>query len=1023
MTSDPSPQTFTFLFADLESSTQLWERFPTGMKAALERHDSILRDAVDHSNGRVVKTTGDGLMAVFPSASAGVKACFEAQRRLQDEPWGETGPLRVRMGLHAGEAQPRAGDFFGPPVYRAARIMAAAHGGQVLLSALAAELAEERLPDEAGLRDLGEHRLKDLLRPEHLFQLIHPELPGDFPPLATLSHRPNNLPMLASEFLGREAELVAIRDLLKAAGVRLLTLIGPGGIGKTRLALQAAADQSDRFEDGLYFVDLSPVRDRDAAYEAIVRALGLVRTSDERPLEVLAQQLGTSHMLLLLDNFEQVIDAADGVAELLQLCPELKVLVTSREALRVRGEHLFPVPPLSIPEGGVADTSAEAVSEYEAVRLFVERAREVRPRFSLTDDNAPAVAEISTRLDGLPLALELAAARLKLFSPNDLRDRLRSRLALLRGGPRDLPARQQTLRSTIEWSYELLDEEERAIFRLLALFSSARVEAVEDVVTRLEPLAEVDVVDRLASLVDKSLVRSVDGSGRQRLSMLETIREYAGERLEDEPAFSSAARRAHAEYFSELVSSRRDHLHGPQREDTLEDLASELGNLLTAWRYWVGAGDLEKLNEMLDGLWVLHDARGWYQGAVDLAKDLLRVLSAVPSTPDRAQEKITVGTSLARGLLAIGGYTQEVDEAYRRALALLEEAGGLPQLFPVLRSLASFHLYRAEFDKVASVGRQLLDLAEQQHDVGLQVEGHLVLGNSLATLGDVRAGLDHLEQAVALFDPDQHRPGRFRLGPGPGVVAHSTSAFYLWLLGYPDRAVQRDSRGLELASQLNHPFTLAYTLFHVGYLDLWRRDLELVHERASGALEVAEEHGYQVWRALALVLQGVAMAGLGRPEEGLAQADHGMALYQGLKTPPVFWPFLLSIRARGFALGGRPADGLETVDEAIQLFGGLVNIFYPDMELLKGDLLLIASGADAAEPWFQRAFHDAEEVGARMPQLRAATRLTRLRRAAGKEPDGADLLRGVYQTFTEGFDTPDLVEARAVLEATDGPAS
>lgn len=1011
-----SPQALAFLFSDLEASTRLWERFPAAMGAALERHDAILRHAVEDSEGRVVKTMGDGLMAVFPSASAGLKVCLEAQLRLQDEPWGETGPLRVRMGMHAGEADPRADDFFGPVVNRAARIMAAAHGGQVLLSALVAELAGERLPPGTGLRDLGEHRLKDLLRPEHLFQLTHPRLPADFPPLPTLGHKPNNLPTQTSEFLGREAELAAIGDLLASDEVRLVTLTGPGGIGKTRLALQAAAEQIERFEDGLYFVDLSPIRETNAAFEAVLRALGLSATGDQRPLEALEQQLGNRHMLLLLDNFEQVMVAARGVADLLASCPQLKMVVTSREALRVSGEHLYPVPPLSLPPHGGAAMAAETVGEYEAVRLFVERARQVQPGFALTDDNAGAVADICARLDGLPLAIELAAARLRLFSPHELRDRLRSRLKLLRGGPRDLPARQQTLRDTIEWSYELLEAEERAVFGLLAVFSTARVENVEEVAPRLEPLRDVDIVDVVASLVDKSLLRSQPGPATRRLSMLETIREYAAERLEEDPELHLAARQAHAEHFAAFASSTRHRLQGTERGEALDELATELGNLRTAWRYFVDAGDLERLDQLLDSLWVLSDARGWYSLAVELAGDLLGVLSAGPSTPDRVQQKITLATSLARGLLALRGYTQEVDEAYTRALSLLHEVGGLPQLIPVLRGLATYHLYRGEMDKAAAVGRQLLELGTQQQDTALQVEGHLVLGHNLAGSSDVLTGLDHLEQAVALFDPQRHGPGRLRLGASPGVVAHTASAFYLRLVGYPDRAATRASRGLELASQLNHPFTLAYTLFHVGFLNLWWREFELVHKQAGGAMEIAEEHDYEVWRALGLVLQGVAAAALGRPAEGLARIDHGMALYEGLQTPPVFWPLLLSLRARGFALAGRPEEGVSLMTQAIEWFGDPTNVFYPELPLLKGDLLLAASGAEAAEPWFRSAFDVAGETGARMTQLRAATRLTRLWRATGRRPDGTDLLRDIYETFTEGFDAPDLMEARAVLD-------
>jgi predicted ATPase/class 3 adenylate cyclase len=1017
MNGEDSVETVTFVFTDLESSTRLWETFPDAMNDAMERHDAILRRAVEDADGRVLKATGDGLMAVFSSASDGANACLEAQLAMRDEAWGETGPLRVRMGIHAGEAQRRAGDFFGPPVNRAARIMAAAHGGQVLLSELASAQAEARLPADARLRDLGEHRLKDLSQPERIFQLVHPGLPGEFPPLATLSRRPNNLPTQTSEFLGREAQVASVRDLLDASGVRLITLTGPGGIGKTRLALQGAAEQIDRFEDGVYFVDLSAVRHADAAFEAVVRALELSGSTDESPLERLKAELRTRHLLLLLDNFEQVVEAAGGVAELLRHCPQLKVLVTSREALRVRGEHLFPVPPLSLPDESVVPTPLD-LADYEAVRLFVERAREARPGFALDADNATAVAEISVRLDGLPLAIELAAARLKLFSPQDTRDRLRARLELLRGGPRDLPERQQTLRNTIEWSYDLLDDEERAIFQVLSLFTPARVESVEEVVSGVESLRAVDVVERLMSLVDKSLVRSVAAPDQPRLWMLETIREYATEQLEQDPQLNAAAREAHALYFADFGESRCTELSGPERDRTLAELAFELGNLRSAWQHWVEAQDFEQLNKLVDSLWVLHDARGWYQGAVELTNDLLAVLGAAPSTLDRAREEITLRTSLARALVAIRGYTEEVEDAYDRALELSEEIGEIPRRFSVLRSLATFHLYRGEFDKTASVGRQLLELAEQEQDIGLQVEGQLVLGSSIAFLGDLPSGLDHLDRAIALFDPGRHQPGRFRLGPSPGVVPYTTSAFLLWLLGYPDRAVARAAAGLQLASDLGHPFTQAYALFHVGFLDLWRRDLERVHERAGGVLEVAEEHDYVIWRALGLVLRGVAETGLGRNEAGLTNIDRGIALYEGLRSPPVFWPQVLSARARAFGLAGRPADGLGAVDQALELIGDDTFLF-PELALLKGDLLARIGESGAAAIVFENAFGVASELGLRLPQLRAATKLAQLREDSDDAREGSNLVREILETFDEGFDTADLADARAVVAGAD----
>jgi predicted ATPase/class 3 adenylate cyclase len=1012
--SDPAPETLTFVFTDLESSTRLWERFPEAMKAAVERHDAILAEAVEHSDGRVVKAMGDGLMAVFPSAPDGVRACLEAQRMLAAESWDETGPLRVRMGLHAGEAQPRAGDYYGPPVNRAARIAAVAHGGQVLLSALVAELAGKQLPDGAVLRDLGDHRLKDLSQPERIFQLDHPALAGEFPPLATLGRRPNNLPTQTSEFFGRETQLSVVRDLLDTAGVRLLTLTGPGGIGKTRLALQAAADEIDRFEDGVYFVDLSAARDAQAAFEAVVRAVGVTGTSDEGPFDLLLRGLEGKRMLLLLDNFEQVVDAAEAVAELLQRCAELKVLVTSREALRVRGEHLLDVPPLSVPPVDDGPVSAEVVAGSEAVGLFLERAQEARPGFALTDDNAVAVAEISARLDGLPLAIELAAARLTLFSPDELRDRLRSRLELLGRGARDLPARQRTLRRTIEWSYELLDDDERAIFRLLAVFSPTRVEAVEEVAARVGPLHGVDVVDGLTSLVDKSLVRKVEVPGSQPLSMLETIREYASERLEDDPDLAAVVKRAHAEFFADFARGRRERLHGPERDETLAELASELGNLLTAWRHWVAARDLEQLGKLLDALWVLDDARGWYHATVELANDLLGVLSAVPSTPERAREQITLYTTLARGLMAIRGYTREVEEVYEQALRLSEEMGELPRRFPVLRSLASFYLSRAEFGKARAVGEELLALAEQQDDVAQQVEGHLVIGSNVAFSGDLPGGVAHLDRAIELFDPALHQPGVFRLGPSPGVVAHTTSAMLLWMLGRPEAARERGEQALDLSKRLSHPFTLAYALYHVGFLDLWRADLELAERRADDVLEVADEQDYAIWKAVGMVLRGVALSGRGRSEEGIACMERGIALYQGLSTPPVFWPLLLSVRARGLALGGRPEDGLALIDEAIGI-GGDDNFLYPELALLKGDLLVALDDAGAAEPLFRRAFDVAQGLRSRMPQLQAATRLARLRQGGGTSD--TDALRQVYESFTEGLDTPHLAEARAVLEA------
>jgi predicted ATPase/class 3 adenylate cyclase len=1007
--------TVTFLFTDIEGSTRLVQALADAYPPLLEQHHDIVRTAVEGNDGQVVSTEGDSFFAVFPAAPAALAAAVEAQLALQRHAWPDGAQIRVRMGLHTGEGRIGAGSYVGVEVHRAARIGAAGHGGQVLVSASTAQLCQRDLPPEVTLIDLAQHQLKDLLQPERLFQVGHPALDAEFPPLKTLSDRPNNLPTQTSELVGRERELLEIRDLLADPSVRLLTLIGPGGIGKTRLAVQVGAEQVDTVPDGVYFVDLSPVTDADAAFDAVARVVGA--SGSGNPLDLVREYLATRRVLLLLDNLEQVMDAADGIAELLRSSPGLRVLVTSRQALRLRGERLVALPPLGLPD--VA--SSEAVASSAAGRLFIERAREARSGFELADDDAEAVAEICARLDGLPLAIELAAARIALFSPRELRDRLREHATVLGGDTRDLPERQQTLRSTIEWSERLLDDAERATFRLFSVFASARIDAVEAVAARLDTADGADVLPQLVSLVDKSLIRSLDEGGHRRLEMLRTIRDYAAERLDELPAERAAARRAHAEHFAEVAMQQREHLTGRERARVLAELESDLGNLRAAWRYWVDAGDLERLDAMLDALWTLHDDRGWYHGAIALSNDLLAALSAAPATVERTVQEITVRTSLARGLMAIRGYTQEVEGIYAAAIARLEETGEPTDAVPLLRSLASLFLYRGDFDKGIEVGRRLLEIARQQQDPALQAEGHLRVGTNLVSIGQVDEGLEHLDRAIGLFDPQRHSGGRLRLGASPGVVPYTTSAFVLWSTGHPARAIERGDGALRIAAELDHPYSAAYALFHVAFLDLWRRDWPSVHERASQVLDIAEEHDYQVWKALALIFLGVSEAALGRPAEGMTLSDQGMARYQDLTTPPVFWPMLLSVRARGFGIAGRAEEGLEPVEQAIELMRGIDNVLFPQLPLVKGDLLAASNGADDARSSFHDAFVAADAAGARMWQLRAATRLAELRSAAG-EPAAEEraALRAVYDTFAEEPETPDLADARAALKDTRG---
>jgi tetratricopeptide (TPR) repeat protein len=433
---------------------------------------------------------------------------------------------------------------------------------------------------------------------------------------------------------------------------------------------------------------------------------------------------------------------------------------------------------------------------------------------------------------------------------------------------------------------------------------------------------------------------------------------------------------------------------------------------------WVRERDLEQLNKFVDGLWLLYDARGWYHATVNLTNDLLHILSGTPSTPGRIQEEILLQTSLARALLAIKGYTAEAEKAFTRALELSQTVGEIPQLFPVLRGLSSLYTYLGEGEKAAQMGEKILSLAERLDDGSMRVAGHLVLGISLSSEKTLDLGLEHLEQGIRYFDPVQQRSSRFRLGHNPGVACFTASALILWMMGFPDRALQRSNDGVELAKKMNHPYSIAYGLFHNGLLHLWRREAKLVQDRAQAVFDISKEHEFQVWQAVATCLLGASLAGMGQVKEGLAQVREGIDLYQGLKTPPVFWPQLLLIHASVCGLGGNPEQGLDLLDQVKEIAGrGSGENMLPEFLCLKGNLLLALNPQNAveAELLFQQAMKISQKVHARMLELRAAISLCQLWRDQGKADQGRKLLESVYEKFTEGFTTADLMEARDLL--------
>ncbi|CAN5695057.1 LuxR family transcriptional regulator [soil metagenome] len=719
--------TVTFLFTDIEGSTRLWERDAAAMQDALDRHDSILGKTIEGHGGHVFKTVGDAFCAVFVTAAGALEAALEAQRALSAEEWAESiGPLRVRMAMHTGAATERGGDYFGQPLNRVARLLAAAHGGQVLLSVSAQGLLGSQLPEHVELRDLGERRLKDLFRPERIFQLSAPGLPSSFPPLKTLDERLNNLPVQPTPLVGREKEVDEVSSLLRDEGVRLLTLSGPGGTGKTRLGLQVAAELLDEFEGGVCFVTLATIADAALVAPTVAGALG-VREKGGRPSdEALRDHLRDKEMLLMLDNFEQVLDAAPLVGKLLASCPALKVLTTSRSVLRVYGEREYPVPAMGLPDSGSLPP-VDRLARYAAVRLFLERARSVDGDFEVTEENAPAMARICVRLDGLPLAIELAAARVRLLPLGKILDRLESnRLKLLAGGARDLPERQQTLRGAIDWSYALLEEHEKRLFARLAVFSGGcTMEAMEMICD------DEDAIDGATSLLDKSLLRRERGPRDEpRFVMLGTIHEYARERLEESDK-AHATRRLHAGYFLALAEETEPRLTGPEQVAWFERLETENDNLRAALSWAIERGEAElglRLARALRPFWYARghyvEGRGW----------IARFLGGLGE------------------LFTSRGEYARAEELYEEILILSREMGDAPTLLDCLIKLGYVFLVQGNHREATALGEEAVTLSRERGYTASLARALNCLGWASLLSGDLEQATGLHKESLALYE-------------------------------------------------------------------------------------------------------------------------------------------------------------------------------------------------------------------------------------------------------------------------------
>lgn len=934
--------TVTMLFTDIEGSTQLLRRLGSRYAEALVDHDAILRQAIERWDGQVVGSRGDGLFAVFSRASDAVGATVTAQRAFANHPWPEGETLRVRMGLHTGE--PRiiaaatgggAEDYVGLDVHRAARIAASAHGGQVVLSEATEVLVAGELPEGVSLGDLGEHEFKDLPQPEHVYQLAIEGLPGAFPLLRYLVGPRHNLPIQLTSFIGRDVELAEIMGYLVPqvsqtgataqgattqgrpydGGVRLLTLLGPGGTGKTRLALQAGLELLDHYPDGVWFADLSGLADCALTPQTVAGALGL-RTQSERPLvETIAAYLERRELLLILDNCEHVLDGIACLVEpCLQAAPGLRILATSREPLSVRGEVTLPVPPLPLPDT-ICLPPYDSLARVDAVRLFVERARAVRPGFTLTEANAGAVAQICARLDGLPLAIELAAARIRVLNPEQIAAHLDDCLRLLTTGSRTAPQRQQTLEAAIDWSYRLLSVPEKMLFRRLSIFAGGwTLEAAEaatagrrslDQGERESPagfrgmpgagdsIEPYEVLDLLAHLVDQSLVVADVAGPSPRYRMLETILAFARARLA-ESGESETAARSHLAYFRRLAEEAAPHLEGWGQQGWLERLEMEHENFRRALRWGLDhrTEDAVRAAAALWYFWFVHghlvEGRRWIEQALAVADEI-----------GVSGRTLATLLSAASNFAGVRGELDAAAALAARDLAVAEEIGDLRDAGFALYWLAFAAAKREQPAVAEGLIRRVLELGRQSGDDGLSAMALAVEGVKLHDQGRLDEALPLLEEAARL--------SRAAGNESASLMPATNLAEIALLQGKRDLARELARDALALAHRVGDRHMVAWLLDLLGEVHRQDGALEPALEAYREALVIERE--LDVAEAMQSTLEGIARiyAAQEQPEDAARLLGAAEALRDRMGFPLA--PAYLSAHEAGVGMvRGRLGD-------------------------------------------------------------------------------------------------------------------
>jgi predicted ATPase/DNA-binding SARP family transcriptional activator len=812
----------------------------------------------------------------------------------------------------------------------------------------------------------------------------------------------SNLPPQSTSFIGRETDIVALVEQLNDPDCRLLTLVGMGGIGKTRLALQVARQKIGDFAHGVCFVELAPLDTPTAIPTAVAAALRLqLQPGRDTPQVQLLDYLHEKEMLVVLDSFEHLLDGVDVVDAMLAAAPKVKVMVTSRQALNLAWEWQYPVQGLSVP----LDPEAANLEEYSAIRLFVERARRVHHTFSLLDNRA-SVIRICQMVEGMPLGIELAAAWLRIMPCHAIA----AEIVDLESPQQRFPDRHRSLRTMFDHTWDRLSEHEQTLLRQFSVFQGGfRRDAAEKVMNASRP--------SLAALVNKSLLRVDYRSGRYTIH--ELLRQYAAEKLAEHPAETEDVLNRHTTYYADFLHQQGNQLKSERQLAALDEIGAEIGNIRVAWDRAVAHGDFEAIGKSLDGLSSFYNARGWYQEAEDVYKRALAKLETLPETPERTGSEIMLHISLAIALMATQGYSSpEMGSILDRARNLCRRMGETPQLVPVLLPLTGFYGMRGEWQTAREIGVQALTLAERMEDPVLRALIHLQLGWVLLLMGEFGPALDHLEHVIGWYDPQQHQALTTLTWTDPGVTSLTWASWALWFLGYPEQALQRGQAALSLAQSLDHPLTLVLAQQCAGCCPhLLRREPQAALVWAEASLAVSTQHKLAYHKEGAFCNRGWALLQQGQYEAGIADIRPSMEALRASGGSQGESHFL-SLLAEAYGQIGHCEEGVITVDEALALVGQNDERYYEaESHRIKGELLLKRGDEAEAEKSFHEALEVARHQSAKSLELRATVSLCRLWQQQGKAKEAQWLLADIYGWFTEGLDTADLQEAKTLLDA------